>query len=177
MLEDAFTAEIRIVPYSFAPSGWAFCDGQLLNISQNMALYSLLGNYYGGDGTSTFALPNFRGSVPVGAGQGPSLENYGLGQTGGAGSVALTEQQIPYHTHFVSAADGPGSTNSPVDASWAEPRYGRVTEKAYSLGTPDTHLSTSAFSSVGQNQPHNNMPPYLALNFIICLTGTFPPQQ
>ncbi|MDT4943135.1 MAG: hypothetical protein QOJ34_3224, partial [Pseudonocardiales bacterium] len=143
--------------------------------NQNTALFSLLGNAYGGDGKSNFALPDFRGVLPVGAGQGASLGNYDVGQTGGAGSVALTEQQIPYHTHFVSATDGPGSTNSPVGASWAEPRYGRVTEKAYTLATPDTHLSTSAFSSVGQNQPHNNMPPYLALNFIICLTGIFPP--
>jgi microcystin-dependent protein len=170
-------AEIRIVPFNFAPIGWAFCDGQLMSIAQNSALFSLLGFTYGGDGKTTFALPDLQGSLPVGAGQGASLGNYDVGQTGGEASVALTEQQIPSHTHVVSATNGPGSTNSPVGASWAEPRYGRVTENAFSLATPDTQLSPSAFSSAGQGWPHNNMPPYLSLNFIICLVGTYPPRS
>jgi microcystin-dependent protein len=175
-MADAFTAEIRIVPYTFAPTGWAFCDGQLLAITQNAGLYSLIGNFYGGDGQTTFALPDLRGSLPVGVGQGATLSNYDIGQTGGAAAVALTEQQIPVHTHTVAASTAAGDTNSPVAATWASPRYGRVTEKAYASGTGDTQLSAAAFASVGLGHAHNNLPPYLALNFIICLGGTFPPR-
>jgi microcystin-dependent protein len=175
-MTDAFTAEIRIVPFTFAPPGWAFCDGQLLYITQNADLFSLIGNFYGGDGRTTFAVPDLRGSLPVGVGQGATLSNYDIGQTGGAAAVGLTVQQIPAHTHMVKAANAPGDANSPIAAAWASPRYGRVTEKAYAQGTADTQLSPSAIASVGQNHTHNNLPPYLALNFIICLQGTYPPR-
>lgn len=173
-MADAFMAEIRIVPFTYAPTGWAFCDGQLLSISQNTTLFSLLGDVYGGDGQLTFALPDLRGSLPVGVGQGATLSNYDIGQTGGVASLPLTEQQIPPHSHTVKAANAPGDTNSPVAATWATPRYGRAAETAYTLDTPDTQLSASAFASVGRTLPHNNLPPYLALNFIICVQGTVP---
>jgi microcystin-dependent protein len=176
-MTDAFMAEIRIVPFSFAPTGWAFCDGQHLSISQNSALYSLIGTSYGGDGITNFALPDLQGSLPVGAGQGAALSNYDVGQAGGVPYVTLTEQQVPQHTHTVTATQSPGTANSPVGAIWAEPRYGRVAEKAYTIDTPDTQMSPGAFSSVGENLPHNNLPPYLALNFIICLVGIYPPRS
>jgi microcystin-dependent protein len=176
-MTDAFVGEIRIVGFNFAPRNWALCDGQLLAVAQNSSLFSLIGTFYGGDGRSTFALPDLQGSLPVGTGQGDQLSAYAVGQTGGAASVALTESQIPAHRHTVSAAERLGSNNAPAGGLWAQPRYGRVGEMAYTLASPDVQLNPAAFAGGGGNQPHNNLPPYLALNFIICLAGVFPPRS
>jgi microcystin-dependent protein len=173
-MTDAFTGEIRIVPFNYAPDGWVVCNGQLLSITAFPTLFTVLGTKYGGDGITTFALPDLRGSLPIGMGQGPTLSSYDIGQSGGLSAVAITEQQIPQHSHVVSASVVTGETNSPIAATWASPRYGRVQEKAYTLDAPNTQLSPSAFASVGQNLPHNNLPPYLVLNFIICLDGILP---
>lgn len=176
-MTDPFLAEIRAVPFNFAPKGWALCDGQLLPISQNTALFSLLGTTYGGNGTSTFALPDLRGAFCVGWGQGPGLSDVVLGEEGGAEAVTLLTSEMPAHTHVASAVAGPGDQNSPSGSLWAEAHYGRALDKQYSSGAPTTSMSTSALSAVGGSQPHNNMPPYLTLNFIIAMQGVFPPRS
>ena len=177
-MSDPFVAEIRVFAFNFAPQGWALCDGQILPISQNTALFSLLGTTYGGDGKSTFALPNLQGSMPIGPGQGAVLSNYyDLGQRGGAAAVSLLSMEIPSHTHTVSAAMGPGTTNAPGGNIWAGPRFGRAAELAFATpGSPVVAMSPQAISSVG-GQPHNNLPPYVTLNFCIALQGIYPPRS
>jgi len=172
-MSDAFIGEIRMVPFNFAPRGWAFCDGQLVPIGMNTALFSLLGTTYGGDGRSTFALPDLQGSFPVHPGRGPGLTERQLGERGGAESVELTESQLPVHTHTVQATAALGTVNSPANAIWAEPRYGRAVEAAYA-GSAGVTMSPEAMSSVGGNQPHNNLPPYTVVNFIIAMEGLYP---
>jgi microcystin-dependent protein len=172
-MTEPFLAEIRMVGFNFPPSGWASCNGQLLPISQNTALYSLLGTFYGGDGRSSFALPNLQSAMPIG--QDGIVTS--LGQTGGEAYVTLTESTMPEHRHTVHAVNAPGTVNSPSNNSWAQPRYGRLVENAY-VATPGTaQLDPSAFASAGGGQPHNNLPPYLVVNFIIALQGIFPPRS
>ncbi len=171
---DPFVAEIRIFPFNFAPKGWAFCNGQLLPISQNTALFSLLGTTYGGDGKSTFALPDLQGSAPMHPGQGPGLSLYDLGQTGGSQAVTLLESEIPTHGHALSAFSSPGNGTTP-DPSLALARSkGGAAYKA----APQTMVAFSpqALGIVGGSQPHNNMMPYLTLNFCIALQGVYPPR-
>jgi microcystin-dependent protein len=173
-MADNFVAEIRIFPFNFAPKGWAFCDGQLLPISQNTALFALLGTFYGGDGRSNFALPNLQGSAPLHAGQGPGLSLRDLGETGGAQSVTLLQSEMPSHSHTVQADPNPGFNASPINNTWGG-GGGRGRPSAYTPSGPaNVSMSAQAVSVSGGNLPHNNMPPYLTLNFCIALQGIFP---
>jgi microcystin-dependent protein len=174
-MADNFVGEIRIVPFNFAPTGWALCNGQLMLISQNTALFSLLGTQFGGNGTSNFALPNLQGSAPLDFGQGSGLSSYVMGQTGGEAQVTLLQSQIPAHTHVVSANAGNGDVNNPAGNTWAKPHLGKTPINIYN-NTVGSGLSmnAAAFALAGGSQPHNNMPPYLTLNFIIALQGIFP---
>lgn len=177
-MSDQFVAEIRIMPFNFAPKGWAFCDGQILPISQNTALFSLLGTTYGGNGTSNFALPNLQGSAPLHFGQGSGLSNYDLGQVGGEVNVTLTQSQIPAHTHSMSVRKVGGDVNTPVNNLPSEAHMGKTPINMYadSPGGNPSAMSQVAIVPVGGSQPHNNMSPYLTLNFVIALQGIFPPR-
>jgi microcystin-dependent protein len=170
-MADPFVAEIRIYPFNFAPRGWAFCNGQLLPISQNTALFSLLGTNYGGDGRSTFGLPNLQGRAVIHPGQGPGLSLYDLGQSGGSETVTLLQSEIPSHTHALVASNEIGEDRKAVGEAMARsaggPLYGPVP------ATPKA-LAAEAVASLGGSQPHNNMMPYLTLNFCIALQGVYP---
>ncbi len=170
-MADPFVAEIRIVPFNFAPRGWAFCDGQLLPISQNTALFSLLGTTYGGNGKSNFALPDFQGRSPMHPGQGPGLSLHDLGETGGSETVTLLQSEIPSHSHVLNYVGIDGNNPDPV---------GNLVGSSESTdafrNAPDTTLSPQELAITGSDQPHNNMQPYLTLNFIIALQGVFPPR-
>jgi microcystin-dependent protein len=172
---DPFVAEIRIFPFNFAPKGWAFCDGQILPISQNTALFSLLGTTYGGDGKSNFALPNMQGSAPMHPGQGPGLSLHDLGETGGSETVTLLESEIPSHSHALNAQTTPGNVNTP------DPTMTLARSKGGSAYLPSASslqpMNVQALSPAGGGQPHNNMQPYLTLNFCIALQGVFPPRN
>lgn len=170
---DPFVAEIRIVGFNFAPRGWAQCNGQILPISQNTALFSLLGTTYGGDGRSTFALPDLQGSVPMQPGQGPGLSLHDLGEMGGVESITLLNVEIPAHNHTMMAANFPGDTNIPTGNAFARSTEGSIYSTAT---TPVTNLAPTTLSFTGQNLPHNNMQPYLTLMFIIAMQGVFPPR-
>jgi len=175
-MSNPFVAEIRIFPFNFPPTGWAFCNGQLLPISQNTALFSLLGTTYGGDGKSNFALPNLQGSAPMHPGQGPGLSLHDLGETGGSPTVTLLESELPSHSHTVGCNSGAGSQGSPAGGIWAASSGGRTPPPSYSDATPNVQMSSSALGVTGGNQPHNNMQPYLTLNFCIALQGVYPPR-
>jgi microcystin-dependent protein len=172
-MADPFVAEIRIFPFTFAPQGWAFCNGQLLPISQNTALFALLGTTYGGDGKSTFALPDLQGNAPMHPGQGPGLSLHALGETGGSQTVTLLQSEIPAHTHSVSASNGPANLQAPA----ADRVLGRANNNVY-LDNPANlvAMAPQALAPAGGDQPHNNMQPLLALNFNIALQGVFPPR-
>jgi microcystin-dependent protein len=172
-MADPFVGEIRAVAFAFAPSGWAMCLGQLLPISQNTALFALLGTNYGGDGKSTFALPNLQRIAPMGLDQ--DLYSY-PGMTGGSETVTLLPSEIPAHSHLVNVTASAGSTANPSNANFAVPRSGRLTEAAYGTGA-SVALAPDAFSLTGGSQPHNNMQPYLAVNYIIAMQGVFPPRS
>jgi len=175
-MSEPFVAEIRIFGFNFAPKGWAFCNGQILPISQNTALFSLLGTTYGGDGQSNFALPNLQGYAPIMPGQGAGLSFYDLGQSGGEPNVTLLESEIPAHSHTVKANSGAGTQSSPANADWASAKILRQGTNLYTQSAPNTTMSTQAFTTAGGALPHNNMPPYLVLNFCIALQGVFPPR-
>lgn len=168
---DPFIAEIRIFPFNFAPKGWAWCDGQLLPLSQNTALFALLGTTYGGNGKSNFALPDLQGRAPMHPGQGPGLSLHDLGETGGSETVSLLESEIPAHTHTIRAADDSGLQSSPVAPTPAYPAKGGF--YAPSNGAI-TQMSVNAATPTGGDQPHNNMMPYLTFYFNIALQGDFP---
>ena len=169
-MADPFVAEIRIFGFNFAPKGWAFCNGQILPISQNTALFSLLGTTYGGDGKSNFALPNLQGNAPMQPGQGSGLSLHDLGEMGGSDTVTLIENEIPSHTHTMRA--------SLDDADLSIPQAGRSLAKAsanlYSPGGGTSPLAFQALTPAGGSLPHNNLQPYLTLNFCIALQGVFP---
>jgi microcystin-dependent protein len=170
-MSDQFVAEIRIFPFNFAPKGWAFCDGQLMPISQNTALFSLLGTFYGGDGKSTFGLPDLQGSAPMQPGQGQGLSERFLGEPGGVESVTLLDSEMPVHPHMVTASGADGVATSPKDQLVAQ----GVGINMYSTSTsPLTQLNNNAVPPAGGDLPHNNMQPYLTLNFCIALQGIFP---
>ncbi len=172
-MSEPFVAEIRIFGFNFAPRGWAFCNGQLLPISQNTALFSLLGTTYGGDGKTTFALPNLQGSAPLQQGQGQGLSQYFLGEIGGESSVTLLESEIPAHSHAVNASSASGTSNDPTGNVWAAPTVARQGIDVYG-STNGAAMSPQALSPSGGSQPHNNMMPYLTLNFCIALQGIYP---
>jgi microcystin-dependent protein len=173
-MANPYVGEIRMVGFNFAPTGWALCDGQLLSISQNTALFSILGTYFGGNGTSNFALPNLQASAPLGAGNGAGLTPRVLGESGGESTVTLLPSQIPAHNHGVACVDGGGTTGSPANAFWAKDGLGRgIDLYATSAGTSPTMIA-AALSIAGNNLPHNNMPPFLTMYFIIALQGIYP---
>jgi microcystin-dependent protein len=171
-MADPFVAEIRIFPFNFAPKGWAFCDGQILPLSQNTALFSLLGTTYGGNGSTNFALPDLQGRAPLMPGQGPGLTLRDLGETGGTETVTLLESEIPAHTHPLSATRDQADNNQPVAGTSLGVTVG------FSLyGTSaNATLAAGALAPAGGDQPHNNLQPYLTLNFCIALQGVFPPR-
>ena len=169
---DPFVAEIRIFPFNFAPKGWAFCDGQILPLSQNTALFSLLGTTYGGDGKSNFALPDLQGNAPMHPGQGPGLSLHDLGETGGSETVSLLESEVPSHPHALVASLSDGLATQPAGSQFAQ----GVGVNVWSTSSPTTTLADSALAPSGGHQPHNNMQPYLTLNFCIALQGVYPPR-
>jgi microcystin-dependent protein len=169
---DPFVAEIRIFPFNFAPTGWAFCDGQILPISQNTALFSLLGTTYGGDGKSNFALPNLQGNAPMHPGQGPGLSLHDLGETGGSEIVSLLESEIPSHSHALVASLSDGFDTKPAGQQFAQ----GVGVQVWGTGPANSQLNDNALAPTGGDQPHNNMQPYLTLNFCIALQGVYPPR-
>jgi|SRR5579864_7362600 len=176
-MSDAFLAEIRIFTGNFAPTGWALCDGQLLPISQNTALFSLLGTTYGGNGTSNFALPNLQGMAPLGAGQGVGLSLRALGETGGEQAVALLQTEMAAHNHPAEAHSGSaGDRISPAGNLWSKAHYGRSNEPMYSA-TGTAPMNPFALSIVGGSQPHNNLMPFTTFTFIIALQGIYPPRS
>lgn len=171
---DPFVAEIRIFPFNFAPRGWAWCDGQLLPLSQNTALFSLLGTTYGGDGKSNFALPDLQGSAPMFWGQGPGLSLHDIGEIGGSETVSLLQSEIPAHVHAVRDHDlDLAELNAPAaNRVLAQSANGAVYGPAASL----VNMSASALAPAGGDQPHNNMMPYLTFYFNIALQGVYPPR-
>lgn len=171
-MSDPFVAEIRIVGFNFPPRNWAMCDGQTMTISQNTALFSLLGTTYGGNGQSTFALPNLQGRAPMHPGQGPGLSPYVLGESSGSQHVTLLQNQLPAHTHNLNASTSAADRVDPTSAALAQSGG----EPVYSAGGETTTLSSVALAPTGGSQSHNNMQPYLGLLFVISLYGIFPPR-
>lgn len=175
-MSDQFVAEIRIFPFQFAPTGWAFCDGQLLPISQNTALFSLLGTTYGGDGKSTFALPDMQGNAPMHPGQGQGLSLRDLGEMSGSQTVTLLQSEIPFHTHTLQALTIQGTLFGP-DANGLSILTRSQNGAVYNTTVnPLVQFAPQALAAAGGSLPHNNMQPYLTLNFCIALQGIFPPR-
>lgn len=167
-MSEPFIAEIRIFAGNFAPRSWAFCDGQLLPVSQNTALFSLIGTTYGGDGRSTTALPDLQGRLPMHPGRGPGLTSRRLGQRGGVEMVTLSEAQMPNHTHTMMANTERGELSTPG----SDRSLGRNT--IYGPASSTVSMADQALPSSGGSQPHNNLQPFLAMNFIIALQGLYP---
>lgn len=174
-MADPFVAEIRIFPFNFVPKGWAACNGQLMPLSQNTALFALLGTTYGGNGKTTFALPDLSDRIPLHPGEGPGLSGHNLGDAGGAREVALTTAEMPAHQHDLRHAGTAASTATPgMTVGFGNAGVAQLYSSAAGALAP---LSPSALASVGATQPHENRQPYLALNFCIALQGVFPPRS
>lgn len=176
---DFFLGQIMMVGFNFAPKGWAMCHGQLLPINSNQALFSLLGTTYGGDGRTTFALPDLRGRCAVGMGQGPGLSNYTQGESAGQEQVTLTQTQMPNHAHTLGASSAVGTVSDPAGAVIANnqvtiERGKTVPASAFIQGSPNATMSPQAIQPTGGSQPHENRQPYIAMNYIIALEGIFP---
>jgi microcystin-dependent protein len=172
---DPFVAEIRIVPFNFPPKGWAFCDGQLLPLSQNTALFSLLGTFYGGDGKSTFALPDLQGSTAMHSGQGPGLSQRFIGETGGSETVTLLVSEMPVHTHTANCVGVLSTTAAPSNQTAIAKS---VNGAAFTPGGGAVQqLAPEALPVAGGSLPHNNLQPYLTLNYVIALQGVYPPRS
>jgi microcystin-dependent protein len=171
-MSDQFVAEIRIFPFNFPPTGWAFCNGQLMPISQNTALFSLLGTTYGGDGKSTFALPNLQGNTPMQPGQGQGLSLRDLGEMSGVESVTLLVSEIPVHTHTLRASSDTGDLFAPSSTASLAGSRGATAYQPSNAGL--VQMAPQALPPAGGGLPHNNMQPYLTLNFCIALQGIFP---
>lgn len=167
-MAEPFVGEVRLFAGNFAPQGWAFCDGQLLSIAENDVLFALVGTLYGGDGQSTFALPDLRGRVPVHQASG-----YTIGQQGGSETVTLVASQMPLHTHAMKASTlAASAAHGPAEVLGSSP-----TMNLYGTGTPNMAMDPNAITPAGGNQPHDNMPPFVAMNYIIALFGIFPSQN
>ncbi len=173
-MSEPFIGEIIMFGGTFAVRGWALCDGQLLPISQNQALFALLGTTYGGDGETTFGLPDLRGRVAIGRGNGPGLSDYRIGQRGGSETAQLNVNQLPSHSHSLRGHDAPGDTTSPSDASLAVDAGGQ--SASYSSSPADSTM-LSDVTPTGGNQSHPNIQPYLGIPFIIALVGIFPSES
>ena len=180
---EPYIGSIELWPIGFAPEGWAFCTGQIMSISTNTALYSLIGITYGGDGRTTFVLPDFRGRVPVGAGQGPGLSDYSLGANGGLEKVTLTIQELPSHAHNATATLSPQAASDASSNSSTSPigNYNGPTANANYVPSPTGAMGQSTVNvtiqPVGEGQPFSILQPYLAVNYIIALTGAYPPRS
>jgi microcystin-dependent protein len=171
-MSDQFLAEIRMFPFNFPPNGWAFCNGQLLPISQNTALFSLVGTFYGGNGVNNFGLPNLQGVTPLGQGQGPGLTPREVGETGGEVNVTLLQSEMPAHNHNAQAATS-GGLPGPAGNIWGSGLKGHPGSYAASA-SPTVQMNPAALAPIGGNLPHNNLPPYLVLNFCIAMSGIYP---
>jgi len=170
-MSQPFLGEIRMFAGNFAPVGWAFCQGQTLSIAENTALFSLLGTTYGGDGVNTFALPDLRGRVPVHQGQGPGLSAYIIGELAGAEAVTLISSQMPIHSHVAQGNGGTGTAHVPAGQVWA----GTAAAKQFVPGaSANGTMNPQSLGAAGGSQPHDNMLPYLVVNFIIATNGVFP---
>lgn len=163
-MSDPYVGEIRVFGCNYAPRGWALCNGQLLPISQNQALFALLGTTYGGDGRTTFALPDLRGRTPLHTGNGVSL-----GQSAGEETHTLIVSEMPMHTHLVSGTNADAAAGSPAGGVWAASGA-----NPFSTAAPNTAMNGGSLAASGNSQPHSNMQPYLTMNFCIALTGIFP---
>lgn len=172
-MADPFVAEIRMFPFNFAPKGWAFCDGQLLPISQNTALFSLVGTFYGGDGKSTFALPDMQGNAPVHQGTGSGLSQRFVGEQSGSEFVTLLTSEMPLHSHQVVGRGSLGNQQLPGTRAWG----GSNVSKQYANVAPDKNMNFQALAIAGGSLPHNNRQPFLTVNFCIALQGVFPPRS
>ena len=172
-MAEPFLGETRIFSFNFSPKGWAFCNGQLLPINQNQALFALLGTNFGGNGQTTFALPNLQGRVTIGSG---GFAAHPLGQSGGEANHTLLVQEMPAHTHQAVGSGANGTQNSPLGNLWAKEATGGSGIQIYG-SNPDTTLNPRAILNAGGGQPHSNLMPYLALNFCIALQGIFPSQN
>ncbi|SRR5258705_13986813 len=168
-MAQPYVGEIRMFGGNFAPAGWMFCNGSLLPISENETLFNLIGTTYGGDGQTTFALPNLQSRVPIHMGQGSGLSTYQLAETGGVETVTLTTNQIPLHTHLPMASNA-GSADTPANNYWAASTLG----KPYTPAPPAVQMNTGTISPTGGSQPHDNMIPFLCVSYIISLFGIFP---
>ena len=173
---DPFVAEIRIFPFNFPPKGWAFCDGQILPLSQNTALFSLLGTTYGGDGKSNFALPNVQGNAPMHPSQGPGLSLHDLGEIGGTQFVTVLDSEMPLHSHSLMCQSQDPADQTVASALRTFAASQNATAYGPNNGTPVVQMAFQALSPAGGSLPHNNMQPYLTLNFCIALQGVFPPR-
>ncbi|WP_346838994.1 tail fiber protein [Microbulbifer sp. SAOS-129_SWC] len=176
---DPFIGEIRQLPFNSAPRGWALCDGQLLPISQNTALFSIIGTTYGGNGTTTFALPDLRGRVAPGAGQAPGFQYWELGTVRGEGAVTLTSAEMPQHNHGMHGLDQTGDTNQPSNTAFLGQDGGRGGQGSINFlappeTQPDATLTPEVLSLSGESQAHENRQPFLSVNYCIALTGIFP---
>jgi microcystin-dependent protein len=179
-MSTPYLGEIRMAGFNFAPLGWALCNGQLLPISQATALFALLGTTYGGDGQSTFALPNLQGRIPINQGQGPGLSNYAIGQVAGSETVALTADQLPAHTHLLQASSAAATLARPTAAYLARssiPSFPSAGVPIYNPAPAAAAMNAGAIAVSGASQPHDNMMPFVCVNFIIALQGIFPSQS
>lgn len=170
---DPYLGEIRTFSFGYPPRGWALCNGQLLSVAQNSPLFSLLGTYYGGNGIQTFALPNLNKAFAIGAGAGPGLTPRVLGEMAGVTAVTLLTSELPAHTHAANGFSGAGDSGDPDGRLWASSRYGRATRDSFAPAA-NVVMAPDAVGIAGGTQAHNNMPPYLALPYMIALTGIYP---
>ena len=175
-MADPFLAEIRVFPFNFAPKGWALCNGQLLPLSQNTALFSLLGTTYGGNGKSNFALPDLQGAVPMHPGQGPGLSMHDLGEMSGTDTVTLLDSEMPAHTHQAQANAGGQVSSNAVNTAWGSGGFGSLAMYASPAAGPLVNMSPQALAPSGGSLPHNNLQPYLVFNYCIAIQGIFPPR-
>lgn len=171
-MASPYLGEIKIVAFNFAPKNWALCNGQQLSIQQNTALFSLLGTMYGGNGVTTFALPNLQSRVPIHFGQGPGLSNYTQGEVGGAETVTLNSTQLPQHTHLLNGTTGTANKRPPAGHTFAADTASIA--NFYAAPANQVALAAPSVTTAGGNQPHSNLQPYLAVLFCICLAGVFP---